>query len=124
MKVIYDNIVTSATITSSSEASGFEWDTALNDIKLTRIGRTTGDTSEWLKFAFSTVQSVDYCAILGHNLSEDAVITLEGNNTDAWGAPSFSEEITLSDKGNFFNSHRSDSKIYQDVSNRYSAAFR
>ncbi len=120
MILLYDNIVLDSTISSSSEASDYVWDTALNDIRLTRTGRTTGITSEWLKFAFDTVQNAGYVALLNHNLSEDAVITLEGNNTDSWGSPSFSETFSLSDVGNLYNSKRVDSKVYQDVLNSFS----
>ncbi|MCP3683375.1 MAG: hypothetical protein GY861_11860, partial [bacterium] len=120
MKILYDNIIKTATITSSSEASDYEWDTALNDIRLSRVGRTTGDSSEWLKFAFDTVQAVDYVAILGHNLSEDAVITLQGNNIDSWVSPSFSEQVSLADTGNFYSTKRVSSQVFQDVSNSFS----
>ncbi len=120
MQILWNNIVKSSTITSSSEESDYPWDAALNDIRLVRTGRTTGATSEWLKFAFSTVQTVDYAAILNHNLSEDAIITLEGNNTDSWGSPSFSEVISISDTGNLYSTKRVNGQVFQDVTNSLS----
>jgi hypothetical protein len=49
-------------------------------------------TSEWIKISTSITAS--RFAIMGHNLSASAVITLQGNNTDVWTAPSFEETIT------------------------------
>ena len=67
MRILYDNKVFDATITSSSENGNYPWDTALKDTRLSRIGKTTGCTEEWIKFAFSDAVPVSYLAILDHN---------------------------------------------------------
>ncbi len=120
MIILYDSIVETATITSSSEESGYEWEDALLDIRLPRVGRFTGDTSEWLKFAFTNLKKINYLAILGHNLNNGAAITLEGNNTDVWTSPSYSETIYTSNAANYYNSYIVGSQVFQDVTNSLS----
>lgn len=94
MRILYDNEVLTATITASSETTYFEFDTALVDTRLSRVGRTTGDTSENIVFDMGAAVDVSYVAILAHNLTGSATVTLEGNASDSWGAPSFSQSIT------------------------------
>lgn len=97
MRTLYDNHILNATITSSTEETGYEWDTALNDSRLSRYGRTTSKTTQWLKFAFGAAVDMTYIAILAHNFTNSATIVLEGNATDSWGSPSFQETLTIAD---------------------------
>jgi len=45
-------------------------------------------------FDMSTAQTFDCFAIMDHNFSSGATITLEANATDSWGSPSFTQSIT------------------------------
>lgn len=94
MKILYSNNVKTATIVATSEQIGFEWSVALADDRLARIGRFIGCTSESLVFDFTTAKSCTYTAILAHNLTSSATITLEANATNVWTAPSFT--VTMS----------------------------
>ncbi len=97
MQILYNNFVVGSTITSSTEDSNYTFDDAFNDIRLNRVGRTTSDSSQWIKFDLSSAQSIDYIVILNHNFTSGATITIQANATDSWGSPSVSEVITYSE---------------------------
>ncbi len=103
MRILYDNLVTDATITASTENPDYTFTTAFNDSRLSRIGRTTDDDDEWIKFVFGAAVSVSNICIVGSNISSGATITLEGNASDSWSAPTFSVSILSTDKfGDYF----------------------
>ena len=95
LKLCYSNLVDASTtvITSNSEETSLPDDNVQTFWK-TKVWRATGDTSEWIKFDFASAQDVWVVAIVGHNFSSGATVTLELNATDAWGAPSVSQAIT------------------------------
>lgn len=95
MRFYYDNkwIETGGTITASSEASGYPV-TGLNDYIVATKWRSTGDTDEWVKIDFGAAMNITDVAIIGHNFTSGATVKVQGNATDAWGAPSVDETIT------------------------------
>lgn len=97
MQILYDNSVLIATIDVSTEHPEFIFDTALKDTRLSRVGRTLGCDSEWIKFTFASAINVTYAAILNHNLTSSAVVTIEGNDSDLWTAPIFSHVCSIAD---------------------------
>jgi len=94
MKILYDNHVTDATITSYSENPDYDFDTALNDTRLSRVGRTVDDATQWIKLAFAAAVDVDYIMILAHNISSGATIKVQANATDVWTSPSIDTAMT------------------------------
>jgi len=94
MKILYDNLITDATISSFSENPYYLFDTALKDSRLSRVGRTLDDSTQWLKFDLLTAQTVTDVLINAHNFTTGATIVLEGNSTDAWTTPAVSETLT------------------------------
>lgn len=93
IRFLYTFDFDSATITSSSEASGFADDNVAH-VNVKKTWRSTGDTAEWLKFDLGSAQNIKEVALLNHNLTSGATITLEANATDSWGAPSHSSAFT------------------------------
>jgi len=55
------------------------------------------DDPNTITLTFSEAKNIKALAILDHNLSSAAVITLMGNTSDAWGAPAYSQVITHND---------------------------
>lgn len=92
MKILYDNraIASTATITASSEATGYEASVSLKDTRLARKWRTTGDTAESVVIYNAEGIAATYCVIMGHNLTSDATVTLQGNDTNVWTSPAYS----------------------------------
>ena len=56
-----------------------------------RPAKLTTTSGSWV-FAFAAAQRLDLVALGAHNLS---AATLEGNATNAWGAPTFSAALTI-----------------------------
>lgn len=88
MIINYNNHVFNATIDSFSDVPEYPFNTALNDTRLSRLGRTVGDTAEWFKFSLSSAVDVDRAFILTHNITSGATVNLQGNATDVWTSPS------------------------------------
>ena len=97
MRIIYDNLVEDATITSYSEHPQMTWEDALLDTRLSRLGRTIGVDDEWIKFSFTSAVSASYCLIYNHNITASATVTIQGNATDVWTSPSLEETLTIDD---------------------------
>lgn len=95
LKLCYSNLVNAAAtvITSNSEVASLPDDNVKTFWK-SKVWRATGDTAEWIKFDFGSAQDVWVVAIVGHNFSSGATVTLQLNAADAWGAPSVSQAIT------------------------------
>lgn len=91
MQISYSNKATYAVTTVSSSVTGYGID-SLYDIRLSKLFKFSGITSCWLKV--STPMTADRLFIANHNFTSSVVITLEGNDTDSWGAPSFQETVT------------------------------
>ena len=93
IRFLYDFDNDSATITSSSEVSTLPDDNVVNDL-LGKKWRTTGDSSEWIKFDLGSAKQIKEVGIFGHNLTSGATVTLEANATDDWASPSYQTTLT------------------------------
>lgn len=113
MKIFYDNIVFTSAISSLSEDSFYEWDTALNDTRLTRYGRTLGVDDEWLLFTYSTATDLDYIHISNHNITSGATVKLQGNATDSWGSPTVDQTLNYNSTYDYWYYNFSSTQSYQ-----------
>jgi len=52
------------------------------------------DAPNWLKADLGEAKNVKACAILDHNFTSGATITLQANTVDAWTAPAYSQALT------------------------------
>jgi hypothetical protein len=102
-RILYDaasDASSGVTITASSEAKDAD-NLAANiggNTEEWRIGkpwRTTGDSSEWVKFDFGSSQTITCVAIMAHNLTSGATVALQANSSDTWGSPSYSQALTI-----------------------------
>ena len=96
IRILYDfDTWDAATITSSSEASSdLADDNVIHDF-VGKVWRTTGDTAEWIKFDMGAQTSLTCIGLFNFNLTSAATVTLEGNASDSWGAPSYSQALTI-----------------------------
>ena len=94
LKLCYSNLVDAPTtvITSNSEVASLPDDNVQTFWK-SKVWRATGDAAEWIKFDFASALPVWVVAIVGHNFSSGATVTLELHASDAWGAPTVSQVI-------------------------------
>jgi len=122
MKILYNNIVKNALITARTENPSYPWDEALNDDRLSRVGKFDTERIQWLEFEFDTVQTVDYVAILNHTIPEDTEIVLYGKNatmagsTEGYAYRKYIYPYNYEDGllYNFYNCERVDNEITKD----------
>ena len=94
MIILYDNKVLTSTISAFSENPSYLFDTGLKDTKLSRVGRTVNDSTEWVKFDMTTAVAVSYMTIQAHNITSGATLKLQGNATDVWTSPTIDQSLT------------------------------
>ena len=85
-----------ATVTASAEDSGY---VAANlaqgyDANQNRPAKLTTTTGNWV-FDLLSAQTIDYVALIYHNLDAGLSVSIQGNASDSWGAPSLSQAITI-----------------------------
>lgn len=89
-----DNVIANATtVTPSTEATGYEvenlWDG--NPAKPWKATATTAN----IVFDFGSAQSLDWAALIHHNLTAGLEVRLQGNAADSWGAPTLNQTFTI-----------------------------
>lgn len=98
MRFFWDNWIDLAatTITSQSEVSTLPDDNVAHQHK-GKIYRTgTSATGEWIKFDLGSAKAVDGFILLNHTLDNtETAVNIEGNASDSWGSPSFSEAVDV-----------------------------
>jgi len=69
----------------------------------TRYRSSALETPNTILIDFGTAQAIDSFVIYDHNFTSGVTLTLEGNATDAWGGPSYSESVSYAaDKITFY----------------------
>ena len=94
MYILYSNKIKGSTITASTENPDYDFTTAFNDDRISRVGRTVSDTAQTIVFDLLSAVAVSKLMIQGHNFSAGATILLEGNATNVWTSPSYSASVT------------------------------
>lgn len=89
------------TTNSAADALGFP---ATNQTALTTVTATSRriHTDEWVVFALSTAQQLDFVALFGYNFSATATVKLQGNASDSWSSPSFTDDFVYDSRGVMF----------------------
>lgn len=94
MIALVDNKIIGSTITALTENPDYDFTTSFNDDRLSRVGRTVDDNAQTFIFDLLTAQAISKLMIKSHNLTSSAAITLEGNATNAWTAPTYTTAVT------------------------------
>lgn len=89
--------VAAATVTSATAEAALPV-TNLQHAHKKKIYRTTGaGTAETITVDLGSAKAVDGSVFLNHTFDgTETAINIEGNATDSWGSPSFSEAVTMS----------------------------
>lgn len=95
MRLMYDNEVMDATLTAATHEANYPVSN-LKDTRLSRIYQSTSGTAQYILIA-GTAITASCLLIAAHDIPSGATITIQGNDIDSWGAPSFSESVTQSD---------------------------
>jgi len=96
IKFLYDNYIDDSTTTITANSAHADYPASnIQECSWRTHYRSTGDAAEWLKFDLGSALAIDVIAIRYHNLTGAATLTLEGNAADAWGAPTYSQAISI-----------------------------
>ncbi len=102
LKFFNDNLVTETTTigTPSTVNASFPLSN-LNDPRRTKVFRTTSNSGN-IVFDFGSAKAIDSIFIVGNSQTGLGInsLTLELNSSDSWGAPAFSQVISLSSEFN------------------------
>ena len=97
MIFLYSNLLDSATLTASSEATGFPASNLKNPLRA-KYWKTAGGTAGTAQLVINhgAAKAVDAIALTGYPdwLAAPGTLQVEFNATDAWGAPSATETLT------------------------------
>ena len=107
MRLLWENLISNTTLTASSVKSGYSVE-SLKDYHLSKAFAFDGNNGN-VVIDFGLAVSIKDFALMGVNITGSGTVTLEGNDTDSWGAPSYSTSITKT--GNSF--------IVQDIDESY-----
>ena len=104
IKFLYDNYIDDSTTTITALSAHADYPASnIQEYSWRRHYRSTGDAAEWLKFDLGSALAIKVIAIRYHNLTGAATLTLEGNATDAVGAWTYTQVISItSDKIIYF----------------------
>ena len=111
-KIAYSNLATSATITATTEATGFEAANAGN-WNLYDSWKGTHATQNILSFDLGAVTDVDYFAVFGHDVIDySGTIKFQWSNDGATGWTDLIGTVTPADKSAIFKTFTSVNKRY------------
>jgi hypothetical protein len=96
MRIAYTNLVDGGTVTANSEDPQFV-DDNVQDQRLAKAWRTLSTTGITCVVDLATAQTVNTVAVLGHNITTAATVTIQANASDSWGAPTYSTTLTALD---------------------------
>lgn len=96
IRIAYDNWhdASATTVTASSAETDFPVANMADDLHL-KHWRATGDTAEWVKWDLGSAQTPTVLILKYHNFTAGATVVLEGHASDAWGAPTYQETVTV-----------------------------
>ena len=92
-----DNVAPNATITIQTGTDPGDPNyasTSLVDLNPAKVAKILSTTGAWL-FDFGSAQRIDLAAFIHSTFADTAVMRLQGNATDSWGAPSFNALIDV-----------------------------
>jgi len=95
MRFFYNNKIEDTTLTASSNGGDYN----IDDLKVAQLARLYGfaDNDESVIIAFTEATNIKSFIVDIGNMTSTATITLEGNATNVWTAPSYSQELIITD---------------------------
>jgi hypothetical protein len=98
MRIFYNNLIDAAAasvIGYSSQATNFPAENLRDPqrSKPWRMGTSAG--VEYVTFDLGSAMDVSHVILLDHTIESSVVVTLEGNTSNTWGAPAFSQVVSL-----------------------------
>lgn len=89
-----DNVAGQATVTASAEDAAYPAANLVN-LDVSNPAKLTTTSGGWVLNFGSPGVALAAVALLNHNLDAGRRVLLQGNDSDAWGAPSFEQAFTV-----------------------------
>jgi len=94
MHLLYENFAKNSTINVLTENPDYVFNTALKDDRLSRVARTIAVDDQTFTFDLGSALAVKKFLLVDHNFTSSVTLTLEGNATNVWTAPSYTTSLT------------------------------
>ena len=94
MRIAYTNLIDAGSAPTALTADLLYPVANMQNQRLSKRWRSTSPTAQTIVVNLGSAQAVNTVAILGHNLSGSAAVTIEAHTSDSWGTPALSA-ITL-----------------------------
>lgn len=95
MRISYNNYIDTipaSSITALTEGIGFVISN-VQDQRLSTVWRSTTPTAQTVIINLGSAIDINTAAILAHNISSSATITIDANTTNSWGSPATTKTI-------------------------------
>lgn len=92
------NLFDSGTLTASTEDAAYPKENLRHPFRALTT-RTTAIAAQWWKVDLGSAKGFTFAALLNHNLTAGDTVSVQANATDSWGAPSFSQALTVVEGG-------------------------
>lgn len=106
MRIYGENIISNAMLTPSSTKAGY----SVENLKIAQLAKEfsfEGNTGN-IVITLPQVENIKHCLVDIGEMSEDASVILEGNSSNDWASPPFSQALTLTE-----------SALYIDIEESY-----
>ncbi len=94
MRIAYENLIDAGSAPTALTTNLLYPVGNMQNQRLSKRWRSTDPSAQTIVVNLGSAQAVDTVAILGHNLSGSAAVTIEAHTSDSWGTPALSA-ITL-----------------------------
>jgi hypothetical protein len=108
MRISYENKIdtlVASTFTVLSEDTGYPG-TNLQEQRLSQVWRSTTASAQTITINLGSALSINTAALISHNLTSSATVTISANTSNSWGSPATTKTIVYNTNImlNFFNS--------------------
>jgi hypothetical protein len=88
LRIAWGDLARLQTLSDSTEAAGYPG-ANLQDIRLSRIWRSTSPSAQWILFDAGVGKTItfDTCCIMAHNLTAAAVVKVQSDDANSWTPP-------------------------------------
>jgi len=90
MRITYTNLIDAGTVGSASTVNLLYPVANIQNQRLSKRWRSTTPTAQTVVINLGSAKAVDTVAVLGHNLSGSAAVSVEAHTSDSWGTPALS----------------------------------
>lgn len=94
MRIAYTNRIAAGSVPTTLTEDLLYPEENLHNQRLAKRWRSTDASAQTVVCNLASAQAVNTIAILGHNISSSATLTIEAHTSDSWGAPSYTTSLT------------------------------